>query len=738
MAKQSGSEKLKAQLGLQLTGIKEEFAKLKPYVEQLGAVLPHAIRDGLKDTEKDILKMGALLDEATTMEGLETARVAMGGLADQAAKVSKEIAKSAGKRNQFVNAAEVNKGTESLKRLGQELKNTQKQTQRTSLASQNMLRVIQDSPFGMLGMANNIQMLGEDISRGLAKGTSAADTLKAGLKNLIMGPMAIAGVIAVGTLIIQKWDKIQQAGIALRDMLDGVVESQRAFNQAVNEFEGSESFKKFVDSLNNEDARSAREAVDEQINALVKLNPELMKLDPEKIKRQGNALDLLFSVMGQSGIKGSVVAGGAEGAMVNQFLHLRERQRMLNDKIQADVREDGRKKAHNIELEDDKEAKKLEESAAKKLQKELDLLEKLAKQRQEAEQKYADKRIADGQRELERFLDQGEDDLQVMIREDARRIRERAKAMSEAMKSVRQGIRMGDLSANAIGAGMAGGAAFGSGHGARMAYEDQKASNKQAALQAKIDARGAARGELEALKVGASDAEKAELQLTINEIIAQEEALGAAQVAAVEDAERKKAAIREQYRKQEVAAIGAFAGSMGDIFGGMSTLMEKEGKDGMQKNKAMLKAQAWAQAISASVSIFNQVASTPGLGPFSLAAAGAAMASTMVTLGAQIKKIDNPGNGSGSSGGAAITGGHYSALNSRAGAMRANQYQKAEDRRNAAGAQGATATQSNTETLLSNINDGIRTQQVVIDQSTIATVTRDGNSTNQRRVQTSA
>ena len=265
MAKQSKSEKLKAELGLRLVDVKEEFARLKPYVEKLGAALPQSIRDGLKDVDKDILKMGAMLEDATTMEGLETARVAMGGIADQAAKVAKEIGKSAGKRGQFINAAEVNKGTESLKRLGQELKNTQKQTQRTSLASQNMLRVIQDSPFGMLGMANNIQMLGEDISRGLAKGTSAADTLKAGLKNLIMGPMAIAGVIAVGTLIIQKWDAIVDAGIGLKEMLQGLTEKQRELNSAMREAESLETFEKLVASLNMTDLEQAAETLDRYI-----------------------------------------------------------------------------------------------------------------------------------------------------------------------------------------------------------------------------------------------------------------------------------------------------------------------------------------------------------------------------------------------------------------------------------------------------------------------------------------
>jgi hypothetical protein len=222
----------------------------------------------------------------------------------------------------------------------------------------------------------------------------------------------------------------------------------------------------------------------------------------------------------------------------------------------------------------------------------------------------------------------------------------------------------------------------------------------------------------------------------MDELLAQEQAFGAAQVTAVEDTEQKKAQIRAQYRQQETQAVAAFAGSMGDIFGGMAGLMEKEGKDGMEKNKSMLKAQAWMQAISASVGIFNNVANTPGMGPFAYAAAGAAMAATMVSLSAQIKKIDNPGSGSSSSG-ASITGGHYTALNASSAASRATQFQKGEDRRNTASSQGAAASASKTETILSNIEEGIRTQKVVLDQSTIADVNREGKATNERRIQTS-
>ena len=294
-------------------------------------------------------------------------------------------------------------------------------------------------------------------------------------------------------------------------------------------------------------------------------------------------------------------------------------------------------------------------------------------------------------------------------------------------------IRAGDIAASALGTGLLKKPKAGAGTEAQLAHRDAQLFLESAVIDEKISLRRQGMKDLEALMLDASDVALDNLKAKHAILAAQEQRFIDTIEEKARQAEEDKVEISRVGKRKKLQEMAGLTGEIGNLFGGMADDMSPEGEKGLEQNKSMLKAQAWAQAISASIGIFNNVANTPGLGPFAYAAAGAAMAATMVTLSAQIKKIDNPGGSSSTT----ISGGAFTALNANVTAERASNFQRSEDRRNSAGTQGAAASASNTEELLSNINEGIRTQKVVIDQATVADVERGGKTINTRRVQTS-
>jgi hypothetical protein len=91
----------------------------------------------------------------------------------------------------------------------------QKHLAKTTLASQSVIRIIQDAPFGMLGITNNIQQFGEEFAR--LKGTINAATgqvhtfgsaMRLVLGGMFAGPMAISLIITLISTLALSWDKL--------------------------------------------------------------------------------------------------------------------------------------------------------------------------------------------------------------------------------------------------------------------------------------------------------------------------------------------------------------------------------------------------------------------------------------------------------------------------------------------------------------------------------------------------
>lgn len=113
---------------------------------------------------------------------------------------------------------------------------------KNTLASQNVLRVIQDSQYGMMGMANNIEQLSESFGRmygEFRKNNSAAKalglTLKSTFMPLVMGPMALATIVTLTLALAQGTDKLKEAYDRVRVAIGLMTEAQLRFNNAARD-----------------------------------------------------------------------------------------------------------------------------------------------------------------------------------------------------------------------------------------------------------------------------------------------------------------------------------------------------------------------------------------------------------------------------------------------------------------------------------------------------------------------
>lgn len=100
---------------------------------------------------------------------------------------------------------------ERIKGVTEQTGEMAKGTHRNTLASINLLRVVQDAEYGMLGMANNIQEVVLSLSLARAAGISATSMFKGMIKELLIGKLALAFWPTVIIMLIRNWDALTRA-----------------------------------------------------------------------------------------------------------------------------------------------------------------------------------------------------------------------------------------------------------------------------------------------------------------------------------------------------------------------------------------------------------------------------------------------------------------------------------------------------------------------------------------------
>jgi len=720
------TEKAKAVVGIQFAGVEAEIKKLEPKMAKLGNAIPKGAKGGFKAVLAQVERLKKELAESNDPETFKNLQLSMGAVADEAERIGKILSKTQGKRGQILEVGETNRATNALRHYKDQMRQTATATQRTSLASQNMLRVIQDSPFGMLGMANNIQMLGEDISRGLAKGTSAADTLKGALRSLVAGPMAIAAVIAIGTLIIQKWDAIVDAGTRFGEMLDGLSEKQRDLNQAMRDFNSDESFEKFVDGMSPEDLQNSKKALEGYIEFYGDSVEDIEKLQLDRINRQSGLQSDRLTRLERDTIQ----------KRVDLREELADQLHEVNKKIMLDEAEKARDLKFGIEDEEakkdaERKKKKADADAERRRKEQLKILKAERdywyETEQEKNQMARDAVIAENRRiqEAHDYRAKKKKERDAAARAELSR---QLQSSRKFMQNLNKGISGGDRAATAIGAGAMGAAAADLSRNEQQERVNMEAFWEKARLEEKIAIRRDAQKELDDRMSREQGQALTDLQTHHQRLEDEITGFEGRRVEITVSAEEKILRMKKRAREEDLGHMASIASSTGQMFGSMASLMASEGEKGLENHRGLMKAAATAEAIAASISIFRGMVRS---NPLSVAAAFAASGAVLMSLMSKIRQIDNP-NGASSS--ASISGGRFTALNGNVAAGRANDYAAGQERLNSSStAQAASDGAKQNAALIEAMQD----QKVVIDQATIAEVARTGEKTNQRRVQTS-
>ena len=206
-------------------------------------------------------------------------------LALQAAKSGKtieQVLKESGKGGKVLQKSLVD-SSKGIDKFG-------KSTANAVPATQEFSRIIQDAPFGIQGVANNITQLTDQFGNLSRKTGGAGAALKAMLGTL-SGPAGILLVVsAVTSLMVSYGDEI--ANVIKGNK--GLAASQKAVNEALNEFYGDQATKinTYVSIL--EDANTSETQRKEITEELIKIVPTLTKAD----FKYGNNLDIVKAKIG--------------------------------------------------------------------------------------------------------------------------------------------------------------------------------------------------------------------------------------------------------------------------------------------------------------------------------------------------------------------------------------------------------------------------------------------------------
>jgi hypothetical protein len=136
---------------------------------------------------------------------------------------------------------------------------------KTTLASQNVIRIVQDLPYGMMGITNNIQALGDSMTYLMnqvddttGKAYTLGGALKATFRGLLRGPMAVGLVITLISTLALQWDKVA-AGVRSVGVALGI--TQRRFHEDAEAMKNSLKSlgEEFAENMSPEEARVAGE-----------------------------------------------------------------------------------------------------------------------------------------------------------------------------------------------------------------------------------------------------------------------------------------------------------------------------------------------------------------------------------------------------------------------------------------------------------------------------------------------
>lgn len=705
-----------AQLRLEIENEVEILEVLRKIAEKGGKEVDKKITAGLDNAIKSAKRLNSTLNLKNAEKNAEVIKASMAQIAGNGARFAANMQKAGIGADNALNPGRIRQAEHELRRVNDRLSQTAKGWQKNSLHATNVLRVIQDAPFGMLGMGNNIQVLGESFARLREEGHSFGEIAKRMFVPLVAGPMAISSIITLITVLATKWDVIVEKWEKAKELLSGLTQEQKNLNQAIRDFNKIENFQKWVDSLDAKQldtvTKGLREMVDEQQRVV---QEDFGVGDPEKRLRQIKALQTAARVAAGTAV--GAVPFAQEKAAIEELMRLRGELEATTIAKRKKMEEDARRTQFGLVTE---QQEKADEQAREAAEKRAELDKKIREGNFDMEQDAIKLMHQMEEENLKDLAEQNKEfekgklaDAQHRIQREKELIRERIQEEQRLVRQMLQDAAFGSAMLRFRGAGTE--ARDGASMGEQIAAARAKQEVDRSALLNEQMAT------LEAARI-TSDAQARKQLLQSAEIMGQQ---------MIEIEHRTDEEITAIYKKgfdTRARLATSMTQGVGAIFGDLATIMGEQTEKGFEQHKGMLKAQAFASAIAASIEIYRNVASAP-LGPGAAVMAGIAAAGVLTSLNAQIRKIDSVG-----ANGASFDAptGSFTALNSSVTQRRAVEFQQQQVRLDAT---QTADNQSATVKAINDMADKVRDQKVVMDEPTAAQAARVGNNRNTRRVQ---
>ena len=684
--------------------VKLQFENLEELQQQLTAAVESAMDqggemsklmtknfEGLKTKWQDL---SGLMKKASNEIDFKEAQNAMGVIAGNANRVANALQRS--NSANILDAGKAKAAARGMMELARAQEANAKSAIKTSLASQNVVRIIQDAPFGMFGIANNLEQMAESLARLRQQTGSMGSALKATFMPLVSGPMALPFIISLITAFTLSYDKLAGVLDTVKVKLGLITEAQAEFNKEIAKLEKS-GIKDAIASIADEDVgfflAEVTEKFEEAERNVLKANKEFadkfgfslqaakkaadeVNQSMQALSNTGRATMVATNQVSQETREmadayrtgtGDIKKANEEMAKVGEALErLKNRDKLafsnqiLRASIGLPIFEDD---DPNTKSDKKKKVKSIEDAA---IQFRIDAMEEglpkvIAQIRLNAKKERAAMIEEFGKREdLMKLIDAKEQSLILQETEKARDkiLKENDKKITEDAQMARQRAKERE---RAILAAMK------SETSAVMFGLEEKAMN----VRAKVGDLDPFAFETEQVRVAGENQVKEvenrrrELGILLdNELIDKKSAnaelrsLAAEEVAIQAETADKIKRIQEAKKSAILGIHRETLGAVSDLFGSLNTLSAKEGEKGLEESKKFLFAQAAAEAIASGISAYQSIMAMKGIPfPVKAVAAGAQMAAITARLMAAARSIKQIGkNGSAASAGVATGG----------------------------------------------------------------------------------
>jgi hypothetical protein len=194
-------------------------------------------------------------------------------------------------------------------KLGQAFDKTTRSSGAATQSLVNLSRVAQDAPFGILGIANNLNPLLESFQRLQVEAKATGTSLSSALKGALLGPAGIGLALGVvSSLLITFGDKLFNT----KSAAEKTAEAIKKASQMLRDYEDSLSDTQRVNLLGTQNAQSELTSLSTLYNAALNINIPL-----EKRKKIVDELQKQYPQTFANFKDETILAGGAATAYQN-------------------------------------------------------------------------------------------------------------------------------------------------------------------------------------------------------------------------------------------------------------------------------------------------------------------------------------------------------------------------------------------------------------------------------------